>query len=279
MIHIVIPVFNRKKFTRDCLASLRNQTYREFHTIVVDDGSTDGTGEMLRNEFPEATVLRGDGNLFWTAATNMGIRHALKEGTDFVMTLNNDTIAYEDFLEKMMFWAEKERDSLLGALGVDATTRQPAYGGEIIDWKWSSGTYLLDVLKEDERTGLHEVSFFPGRGLLIPRAVFEKVGLFDEKTFPHYAADNDFTLSAKQHGFKVYCNYDARIYIYPNASDARMNKISRSMRRYFDHLFSRKGGGNLKVYTQFVIRHCPKAEIPLALLVGYARRIGGYWMK
>ena len=107
MIYIVIPVFNRKHFTKDCLISLRNQTYKYHKTIIVDDGSTDGTKQMLESEFPEVIVLSGDGNLWWTKSINMGIRHALSLGADYIMTLNNDTIATPDFLEKMMYWAER----------------------------------------------------------------------------------------------------------------------------------------------------------------------------
>jgi GT2 family glycosyltransferase len=279
MIHIIIPVFNRKNFTRACLESLRKQTFKDFRTIVIDDGSTDGTGTMLKLDFPEVIVLDGDGNLFWTAATNMGVRYALRNGADLVMTLNNDTVAPNDFLEKMVYWSEQKPNGLLGALGVDAVSNDPYYGGEIIDWKWSSGTFLLDILKEEERKGLHEVSLFPGRGLLIPRKVFDAIGLFDEKTFPHYAADFDFTLRARRNGFNVFCNYDAPLYIYPNESGDLMNRKSKSPMRFFNHLFGIKGGGNLRIYTLYVLRNCPPAEIPLALIVGYFRRIGGYWLK
>ena len=66
MIDIVIPVHNRKQYTRDCLHSLQKQTISSYRVIIVDDGSTDGTREMLRREFPEVIVLTGDGNLFWT---------------------------------------------------------------------------------------------------------------------------------------------------------------------------------------------------------------------
>ena len=70
MVYIVIPCFNRKKLTRGCLQALENQTYKDFKVIVVDDGSTDGTANMITREFPETILLFGDGNLFWTGATN-----------------------------------------------------------------------------------------------------------------------------------------------------------------------------------------------------------------
>ena len=72
MISIVIPVHNRREFTRQCLACLAVQTYRNVQTIVVDDGSTDGTDIMISQEFPDVVVMRGDGNLWWTEATNWG---------------------------------------------------------------------------------------------------------------------------------------------------------------------------------------------------------------
>src|SRR6478736_9895838 len=117
MLCIVIPVFNRKKFTADCLQSLLNQTHRADFIIVVDDGSTDGTWEMLDAVFPEVIVLRGDGNLFWTAAINLGIRCALSLNPDYVMTLNNDTVASGDFIEKMLLGAKQYPKGLIGALG------------------------------------------------------------------------------------------------------------------------------------------------------------------
>src|SRR5688500_3473344 len=122
MISIVIPVHNRKGFTRDCLLSLRRQTQPTDHLIVVDDGSTDGTKEMLRTEFPEVSVVYGDGNLFWTAAINLGIKHALDNGAHFILTLNNDTVASPDLVEKMMLAANQHPGSLIGALDIHVTT-------------------------------------------------------------------------------------------------------------------------------------------------------------
>jgi GT2 family glycosyltransferase len=279
MLCIVIPVFNRKEFTRACLQSLYKQTLHADQIIVVDDGSTDGTSKMLRREFPEVIVLEGDGNLFWTAAINMGIRYALGIGADYVMTLNNDTVASATFIEKMMAAAAQKPNALIGALDVDSTTKQPYYGGEIIDWKWSKSTYLLDILKKEERKGLHPVSLFPGRGLVIPRKVFDSIGLFEERKLPHYMADYDFTHMALRNGFPIYCNYDAILYTYPEeGGDHKVRKV-KSLKNYLNHLFSIRGGGNLKNFTIYTIRNCPPAQLISSLLTGYARRLAGFWMK
>jgi GT2 family glycosyltransferase len=279
MLFVVIPVFNRKQYTRDCLLSLRNQIFTAFRTVVVDDGSTDGTAEMLAKEFPEVTRLEGDGNLFWTAATNLGIRHALEQGADYVMTLNNDTIVTPEFLEQMMKWSEQKPEALLGALALDSETGKPIFGGSIINWKTDMATVLLRVLPDEAQVGLHRVSHFPGRGLLISRKVFEKIGLFDEKNFPHYYADYDFTHRATRKGFEVYCNYDAKLFTYPEASGDKENRRSRNLKNFYNHLFGIRGGGNLVNFTRFTFRNCPPIYLPSFLLMGYTRRIVGYFLK
>jgi GT2 family glycosyltransferase len=209
----------------------------------------------------------------------MGIRYALGMGADHVMTLNNDTIASTTFVEKMMAAATKKPNALIGALDVDSTTKKPYYGGEIIDWKWSRSRYLLDILKKEEQKGLHPVSLFPGRGLVIPKKVFETIGLFEERRLPHYMADYDFTHMALRNGFPIYCNYDAILYTYPEeGGDHKVRKV-KSLKNYFNHLFSIRGGGNLKNFTIYTIRNCPPAQIISSLLTGYARRLAGFWMK
>lgn len=279
MIYIVIPVFNRKHFTRECLVSLQRQTNQEFKVVVVDDGSTDGTADMLRTEFPEVEVLLGDGGLFWTASVNMGIRHALQAGADYVMTLNNDLEAAPDFIENTYKWIKEKPDAIIGALEKDAATKEAVYGGEIIDFKLHRARYLLQELPKEQQTGLHRVSRLPGRGLLIPRAVFENIGLFDQKNFPHYAADNDFTHMAARNGFELYCNYDASVYTYPEESGDIKNRKKKSLKNFYNHLFDIKGGGNLRDFTRFTLKNCPTPYVPYYLVSGYVRRIFGYILK
>lgn len=277
LVFIVIPVFNRVGYTIACLESLRQQTLKDVRTIVVDDGSTDGTSEIIGQKFPEVTVLQGTGHLFWTASVNMGIRHALEAGADYVLTLNNDTIVTPAFMENMMHWAKLKPNALLGALDIDARSHKLYYGGESFQWALSKSTYLLDILPPAQQHGLHEVSLYPGRGLLIPRVVFEKVGLFDEKRLPHYLADYDFTQMARRDGFKVYCNYDAHLLTYPEEGGDHKIRNTKSLQNFYKHLFDIKGGGNLRNYTVYTLKNCPPLLVPASLLTGYARRVLGFW--
>jgi GT2 family glycosyltransferase len=278
MLYIVIPVFNRWHYTRECLESLRAQTSQDFRAVVVDDGSTDETAAALARDYLEVDVVTGDGNLFWTAGVNMGIRHALALGADRVMTLNNDVIAAPDFVAQMLAAAAQHPTAVLGALEFDADSGATIYGGERLDFRTNTTHNLLNEIPASQRTGLHPVTYLPGRGLLIPRVVTDKIGLFDEKRLPHYLADFDYTSVARRAGFPVYCNYDAKLSTYPEESGQTLTRKQRSLKGYYQHLFSIRGGGNMLNFTHFALKNCPKPYLPYFLLNGYARRLVGYFL-
>jgi GT2 family glycosyltransferase len=278
MLYIVIPVFNRWHYTRECLESLRQQTSQEFRTVVVDDGSTDETAAALARDYPEVEVVTGNGNLFWTAGVNAGIRRALALGADRVMTMNNDVVAAPDFVAQMLAAAAQHPTAVLGALEFDADTGEAIYGGERLDFRTNTRHDLLEEIPAGQRTGLHPVTYLPGRGLLIPKAVTDKVGLFDEKRLPHYLADFDYTSVARRAGFPVYCNYDAKLSTYPEESGQTLTRKQRSLKGYYQHLFSIRGGGNMMNFTHFALKNCPKPYLPYFLLNGYARRLVGYFL-
>ena len=278
MLYLIIPVFNRWRYTRACLDSLRAQTNPDFRVIVVDDGSTDETAAELARAYPEVTVVTGTGSLFWTAGVNRGIERALALGADRVLTLNNDVLAAPDFVAQMLAGAAKNPRAVLGALEFDADTGKVIYGGERLNFKTNTRHDLLDELPASQRTGLHPVTYLPGRGLLIPKAVIDQIGLFDEKRLPHYLADFDYTSVARRAGFPVYCNYEARLSTYPEESGQTLTRKHRSVKGYFQHLFGIRGGGNMLNFTHFALKNCPWPYLPYFLLNGYARRLVGYFL-
>jgi len=273
---IIIPVHNRKLFTRDCLISLRDQTCKEFNIIIIDDGSIDGTEDMIKSDFPEVILLKGDGNLWWTKAINLGVEYALKQEAEYILTLNDDTVLFEDYIEKMVYWSSKKKDVLLGSFAFDFNTKLPLYGGEIIDWKKAKFMSLFEHSRVDNLSGLHKVSHYPGRGLLIPSKVFLKTGFYDEKNFPQIGADIDFTFRAEKNNFEIYCNYDAKLYVrFEESGDYQLRK-DKSLKNYYLHLFGRKGGGNLKIFVIIAIKNCPKKYLTSFLIIGILKRIFGY---
>src|SRR3990172_890828 len=100
-IAIVIPVFNRIKYTVECLASLKNISYPNFEIIIVDDGSTDGTSEVIKKNYPQAVLVKGDGNLWWSKSSNIGIMKAIEDSCEYVLFLNNDDEVEKDILNHL----------------------------------------------------------------------------------------------------------------------------------------------------------------------------------
>lgn len=272
----VIPVHNRRHFTRACLEALRRQTDRGFRTIVIDDGSEDGTGQMIREEFPEVELLRGDGSLWWAEATNAGVRRALAAGGGPVVCLNDDTVPQADFVARLRESMERHPGTLISAAAMDIATGAPLSGGERVNWLLASHASLLG-----DSADVVEVTHAQGRGLLIPETVLAAIGLFDSRRFPHYAADYDFTHRARRAGFRIICDRSVVLGAYPAASGDAQNRRERSWRNYGRHLFGMRGGGNLAVFLRYAMRNCPWPLLPACLAVGLARRILGYplhWM-
>jgi hypothetical protein len=86
----------------------------------------DGTQEMIREEFSEVTLLETTGDLYWTATTNLGIKYALEQGAEYVMTLNNDTSAPPDFMwKKWIIGPGSIRKHFLARLHLDADSKKP----------------------------------------------------------------------------------------------------------------------------------------------------------
>jgi GT2 family glycosyltransferase len=102
---VVTPVHNRRDITLQCLKSLSriNSDGIEIRTFVVDDGSTDGTGEAIAAAFPDVSVIQGRlGTFFLPKGTNVGVRAALAEEPDYVLMMNDDQVFDPDFLRYLV---------------------------------------------------------------------------------------------------------------------------------------------------------------------------------
>jgi GT2 family glycosyltransferase len=109
--------------------------------------------------------------------------------------------------------------------------------------------------------------------------VFDNIGLFDEERLPHYMADYDFTLTAARSGHKIYCNFDAVLYTYPEEGGDHKIRKKKTWASYWKHLFNIKGGGNLVNFTRYTMKNCPPGSILAALFTGYTRRLFGFWLR
>ena len=255
---IVIPTYNRVDFVVDCIKSLKKQTVKGFEIVVVDNGSTDGTSDVISKSFSDVTLLKGHDNLWWSGAVNLGIKYALKKDFKYILFLDNDTEVTPSYIEKMIFWAEQKPTAIFGSMEYDITTGEPFYVGARINWGRASSGYLIDKIPKDEFYGLIEVTHLPGRGLWIPAIVFDKVALFDAKNFPQRAADSDFTIHAAKAGFPLFCNCDAKLNGYTKEVTGADYTQKFSLKNYYKHLTAIDGGANIIFIWRFAIKNCPR---------------------
>ena len=133
---VVVPVHGRLPKTLRFIQSFRRVEYDSYQIVIVDDASPDGTAEVLVRDHPDVAVLPGDGKLWWTGGTNLGVRHALEHGFDYVLTINNDTGQRPDFLARLVETAERVGRCIVGSRihYLDQPTRVWGVGGAT-DWR------------------------------------------------------------------------------------------------------------------------------------------------
>src|SRR2546428_1430577 len=101
--HVVVLNWNGRDSIRPCLESVLHQTYGSYRVVVVDNASTDGSRDVIREEFPEVTLVPRRENLHFARGTNAGLREALRDPEcAFIATLNNDTRVDPEWLAELV---------------------------------------------------------------------------------------------------------------------------------------------------------------------------------
>ncbi len=227
-VEIVTPVHNRKDLTLRCLKSLSRLTLGELdvHIIIVDDGSTDGTGDAIRTQFPDVEIIAGNGDLWFTEGTNVGIRRALVYNPDFVLLINDDAVFDSEFLVRMVETAQRHPRSIVGSLLLlwDTPHRlfqvAPVWDTLAGGWRhWRQQTVWTIP------TSPWKVDIIVGNCLLVPSAVFTEAGLMDSRRFPNFG-DAEFTPRLKRLGWTLLIEPGARVFCQPNARLPRIQKMN-----------------------------------------------------
>jgi len=247
---VVVPVHNRRALTDRFLRSFAEVEYANYKIFIIDDGSTDGTSQWLAEEHPDVVVLAGNGDLWWTGATNLGVQHALANRFDFVLTINNDALVRPDFLSRLVHSAVEHPRAIVGCRLHDSL--QPdriwALGGEV---RWRDGRpfhiHKPQTIDSDER--LRAVDILPGCGVLIPADCLREIGLFDAERYPHYHADSEFTWRAKRAGYQILVDTQAIVWY-----DTDHSFKPRSM---WSSLFGKRSPAYWKPILAFHLSYCP----------------------
>lgn len=226
-VEIVAPVHNRRDITLQCLKSLSriDNAGLDVHTIIVDDGSTDGTSEAIQEQFPDVEIVEGDGNLWFTAATNRGISAALKHLPDYIVTINDDEVFDPQFLHRMIATARANPRSVIG--GLLLLWDEPHKVFQIAPkWDTWAGGYRHFVQQTvwtvPEKAW--EVELIVGNCVLFPADAIRECGLMNEDRFPHYG-DAEYTPRMRRMGWRLLIEPRARIFCQPNTPPPSLRQM------------------------------------------------------
>lgn len=220
---VVLTCFNRRDKTRTCLRNLMSQASAladrcRLRFVVTDDGSTDGTREMLVKEFPQVTVLHGDGNLFWAGGMRAAFGYALAEHHDFYLWVNDDVELYPGCLQVLLDTHQRQLVTT-GKSGLVVGSMRNAqgqftYGGmECKATPW--GPRYPKIPPEDQPRSCDTMN---GNCVLISRAAAAVLGNMDN-AYRHGIGDMDYGLRATKAGIPIWvmpgyagvCVHDHRI--------------------------------------------------------------------
>ncbi|MGI9318432.1 MAG: glycosyltransferase family 2 protein [bacterium] len=286
-LYIVIPVFNGWAQTVQCIEQLQNSSFQELKIILVDHGSTDDTKKEIQR-FPDVIHLTESESLWWTGATNVGIRHALRLGATHIMLLNNDCYVVSDTIKvliKHFYRRIKENHTEV----VIAPVQRVHPDGKQLPRNLTS-CFLLgyptltipDVFNfTKEENGLKPTKLIiGGRGVIIPAIVFDRVGLFDEDKLPHYGADHDFYLRCSAAGIPLYLAIDAEVQIDQARTTIADNLGSLGLKQYLSTFTSIRSHRNIKDLSTLFAKHYPvKSLYFIGVALNIARYTAMYTLK
>ncbi|MBB5030459.1 glycosyltransferase family 2 protein [Prosthecobacter vanneervenii] len=195
---IVIPVHNRRTTTARCLKHLSELGVLLWaHVLVVDDGSSDGTRNMLEQDFPWVRVVAGNGQLWWSGAIRLGMETAIQSGAVCIVWLNDDTLPQSGALERLVNLSA-ERAGICG--GIARTHAESFfYSGGVMRRRWPERLKSVPGIDADPlpQEWLH------GNMVAIPAAVWSRIGLNESCWMKHTFADIEYTLRAHRAGLPV----------------------------------------------------------------------------
>jgi GT2 family glycosyltransferase len=282
----VIPTHNRKEYLKNLLNSLANQNISaKLSKVVVVDGSTDGTIEMLKESYPDVIIVKGDGSWWYTKSMNEGFKKALEYSPDFILTLNDDIELDKNHIHNMLKAHKKvPNGSILGSISFLNGNRNLLYScGSRYKNKWfNSIERYMPLFTEIEPKSLEGIIkpsvILPGRGMFIPKDTLKKLGGFDNK-FKQYHSDGDFCLRAHKKNFGVYVVWDAIIYVNMEKTSSSSSFIKTSFVAFVKSFFYDKSRLYLPSKSRFIWRHNKKAFWPVKMLIYILAAFKNYFLN
>lgn len=201
---LILTCYNRREKTTKCIRSIMNaNTNLQIEIVLVDDNSTDGTKEAVKEIAPNTHIVEGTGGLYWNGGMHMGMEYALKNIPDaeYYALINDDVEFYPGVFEAMADALHGKKEVLIGATQAD--DNRLSYGGIVYEGRKS---LKLRTIGPDEHNVCCDT--FNANCVMLPAEIFKRAGSTD----PHYShsmGDFDYGFSIKRLGYTmhVFCEY------------------------------------------------------------------------
>jgi GT2 family glycosyltransferase len=269
---VLLSCFNRRALTLACLQALADSAARagvQLHAVLMDDGSTDGTSDAVRQRFDWVDLLRGDGSLYWCRGMHTALVHALTQSHDHYLWLNDDTLLVPDALSTLLATATALRARSGGPVIVagstaDPKTGAPTYGGRQRAAGWRRTRF--DLVPPNVET--QRIDTFDGNIVWLSAEAVDRVGNLDA-AFEHAMGDTDYGLRAQRLGVGVWLAPGVLGHCPENTARGGFNDAALPWRQRWRAMLSRKGLP-WRSWARFTRRHAGLAW-PLYFAWPYAR--------
>lgn len=210
LVCVVIPSWNRKDDLLACLDLLQQSSYPHRHTIVVDNGSTDGTRAAVMDNFPDVTLISLPSNTGASVATNYGIQEAMKAQANYILRLDSDMMVDSEMISELVQFMQTHAEVGL------CYPKIFRYDNPEIVWftgvckhpLFLIGRALHFNVKEDSSIIARKVDFTAFAAALLRTEVVQKIGRVDEAFFVYFE-DYDYCERITRNGYELWLVPDA----------------------------------------------------------------------
>jgi len=256
-IAVLLTCFNRLQKTLKCLQVVFSQSLSDnlnLTVLLVDDGSTDGTADAVRQAYPKVQILTGDGNLFWNGGMHLAFGKALEEGYDYYLWLNDDTYFHDGAIRKLLdlhleLTDKGKEESILIGVSKDPISGSFSYGG----YRRTSSLNPIGLTLIPPTEDIQLCDTFCGNFVLIPKQVTNKVGNIDP-SYKHRWGDVDYGLRARKLGCLLWVTPGLLADCEDNPMADRWRDPTLSVRERIQNLHSIRGLGK-EDWPKFTLRH------------------------